>query len=331
MNLQSYGISGVLDTLSKAELVGLVPYFIDRHPREELVVIGAFGGEPRAWTTWPLPALASGETRRSLARDWAGNEFDQLYLIGYSTRERETAALINQLHTELKAEGLTSVCVKGDLIVHGRQWGYTVYGACVDGYGTPQTVTIPDPATGRVEGLLFRAACRKRYAAARLRPLDPAGAEEATQIAAKCRIGRSSLVDPDRMAGDDVGRYHNALSSPSSLSLFGAVALGIAAAANTGLVAEAMDDILNSERNALEVWSEVARCSTGTERATAAALAALAAWNDRDEAAVAFAEVALDTDAESALAWAIWNLVGTGTAPEHARTSVRADLEAVAR
>lgn len=327
MNLQSYGSSGVLDTLSEGELIGLIPYILDRNPREELVIIATFGGEPRAWTTWPLAALAAGEARRSLARDWAGSEFDQLYLIGYSTNVRDTAVLINRLHTELRNDGFQTASELCNLVVNGRQWGYASYGGELD--GCTETVTAPDPARGRAEGLLFRAACRKRYAAARLRPLDPAGIEKAARIAARCRSDRAK-IDPVSMADADAGRYLDALANPSGLSLLGAVALGVAVDEDAQLAADAMEGILNGRTGTLEVWTWVARCSTGTARATAAALAALAAWHDRDEAAVAFAEIALDTDAESALAWAIWHLVGTGTAPEHARTNLRVDLEAVA-
>lgn len=329
MNLQAYGTSGVLDTLSEAELIGLVPYILDRNPREELVIIATLGGEPRAWTTWPLPVLTSGDARRNLARDWAGSEFDQLYLFGYGTNIHDTAALINRLHTELKIDGLQTASEHRNFVVHSHQWGYASYGGQLDGREGTGTVIAPDPAQGRAEGLLFRAACRKRYAAARLRPLDPTGAEKAARIAARCRTDRAKM-DPVNMTEADEGRYRKALANPAALSLLGAVALGVAAAEDAGFAADAMDGILNGSTGALEVWSEVARCSTGTARATAAALAALAAWQDRDEAAVAFAEIALDADAESGLAWAVWHLMSTGAAAEHARTNVRADLEAVA-
>jgi hypothetical protein len=329
VNLQAYGTSGVLDTLSEAELIGLVPFILDRNPREELVIIATFGGEPRAWTTWPLAALGSGETRRSLARDWAGNEFDQLYLIGYGTDILDTAVLINRLHTELATAGLQTTSEHRNFVVDSRQWGFAAYGGQLDGYEGTGTVVAPDPARGRAEGLLFRAACRKRYAAARLRPLDPSQGEKAARIAARCPADRAK-IDPVSMAEADAGRYRDALADPSALSLLGAVALGIAADEDAGFAADAMDGILDGQPGALEVWTWVARCSTGTARATASALAALAAWQDGDEAATAFAEIALDAEAESGLAWAVWHLMNTGAAPEHARTNVRADLETVA-
>jgi hypothetical protein len=322
VNLQAYGISGVLDTLSPAELVGLVPYFIDRHPKEELVVIGAFGGEPRAWTTWPLPALEAADARRSLARDWASGEFDQLYLIGYSTRARQTCALINRLHGELTAEGTSTVHHNRSLVVNGQQWGYAGDGARVDASGNAGAVAVPDPGQGRAEGLLFRAACRKRYAAAQLRGLDPDQAAKAIRIATRCHADRAKVINPIRQADADESRYRSAMDKPFELSLKSAVALGIAATQNPDLAAEAMDDILDGRASAIDVWIEVARCSTGHERATAAALAAMAAWQEHAPSAVAFAEIALDADTESALAWAVWHLVGTRAAPEHVRPAV---------
>ncbi|WP_166659608.1 DUF4192 family protein [Glycomyces sp. NRRL B-16210] len=318
----------MLDTLSGAELIGLAPYILERRPHEKLVIIGTYGGEPRAWTTWPLAALESGDTRRSMARDWATSEFDRLYLIGYSTSQSDTAARINQLHTELRDEGLETVNVTRNFVVNGRQWGYASYGGLVDGYEGTATVIAPDPVRGRVEGLLFRTSCRKRYAAARFNSLDPAAVEKAARIATQCHIDRDKVANPNRQAEIDEGRYRQALANPSAMTVLGAVALGIAAAQNVDLAADAVDDILDGAPAALDLWSEVARWSTGAARTTATALAALSAWKDRDEAAVAFAEIALDADPESGLAWAVWHVVSTGAAPEHVRAC--ADFEAVA-
>jgi hypothetical protein len=329
VNLQAYGISGVLDTLSEAELIGLIPYILERHPKEELVVIGAHGGEPRAWTTWPLAALAQGESCRSLARDWAGAEFDQLYLIGYSTDAGAAAARINQIHTELQTVATAKVEASRNLVVCGRNWGFAAFGGQLDGYEGTGTIAFPDPAQGRLEGLLFRTACRKRYATARLRPLEPELAAKAARIAQRCRTDRAKVPNPLRQAESDEGRYRDALGDPQGLSMKSAVALGIALAADTDLAATAIDHILiNGDTRALEVWIEVARFATGTERAASAALAALAAWQAGDDAAVALAEAAIDADPESAFAWSVWHLAGAGIAPSNVRPFLGVDAEA---
>jgi hypothetical protein len=125
----------------------------------------------------------------------------------------------------------------------------------------------------------------------------------------------------------DPAQPHSTPPRPSRTNLVlgiaaGLFALGIAATQNPDLAAEAMDDILDGRVSAIDVWIEVARCSSGPERAAAAALAAMAAWQEHEPSAVAFAEIALDADTESALAWAVWHLVGTGAAPEHVRPAV---------
>ncbi|WP_335988557.1 DUF4192 family protein [Glycomyces sp. MUSA5-2] len=315
MNLQAYGISGVLDTRTEAELIGLVPYILERHPKEELVILGAYGGEPRAWTAWPLAALDAGEPRSSIARTWASEEFDQLHFIAYSADTDAAATRLNGLHDQLRDTGCESVDPARNLVVTGRSWGYAAFGGLLDAYEGTGTITAPDPAQGRIEGLMFRAACRKRYALARLRPRDAASAAKAARIAIRCRTNRADAADPLAQAEADERCYHRALRDPRSLNTTSAVALGVAVAANTDLAATAIDDISSGHAHALEVWTEAARHATGTDRAPSTALAALAAWQAGDDAAAAFAEAAVDADSESVLAWAAVHLIGTGIQP----------------
>jgi len=315
VNLQAYGISGVLGTVTEAELLGLVPYILERHPKEELVILGAYGGEPRAWTTWPLAALDAGEPRDSIARTWASDEFDQLHLIAYSADTDAAAAQLNRIHTQLREAGVESVDPARNLVVTGHDWGYAAFGGRLDAYEGTGTITVPDPARGRIEGLMFRAACRKRTALYRLRPLDAASADKVARLAIRCRTDRAQVPDPIRQAEADEDRYRAALGDPRGLGMLGAAALAVAVAADSDLASLAIDHIRTGAANALELWTNVARHAVGTERAPSTALAALAAWQTGDEAAAAFAEAAVDADPESALAWAAVHLIGTGIQP----------------
>ena len=318
MNLQSYGISGVLDTLEPAEVVGLPTYIFERPLNQELVVIGAFGGEPRAYTSWPMAALTAAESRMSLARDWAGDEFDAIYLIGYHTEVDVAATAVIRSRAALDEIGVKTVTRVRSLVATRAQWAFAD-DVDRDNAAPLAAIVRPDPAQGRLEALLFRAACRKRYAARVLRPLDGDRAMDSEGITAKCRADRAKYTDSVLLADHDARLYRRCMADPLGPSMHCAIALGIAAAANTDVVSDAIDDILDGSDHARMLWCKVARDTTGTERATAAALAALSAWNESDEAAIVFAEIALDADTDNPLAWTVWNLTCTGAAPESVR------------
>ncbi|WP_026931888.1 DUF4192 family protein [Glycomyces tenuis] len=318
MNLQSYGISGVLDTLEPAEMVGLPTYIFERPLNQELVVIGAFGGEPRAYTSWPMAALTAAESRMSLARDWAGDEFDAIYLIGYHTEADVAASAVVRARAALDEIGVKTVTRVRSLAATRTQWAFAD-DVHRDDAAPLAAIVRPNPAQGRLEALLFRAACRKRYAARVLRPLDGDRAATAERIAAKCRADRAEYTDPALQADHDERLYRRCMADPLGPSMPCAIALGIAAVANPDVVSDAIDDILEGSDRAHMLWCQVARETTGTERATAAALAALSAWSEGDEVAIVFAEIALDADPDGPLAWTVWNLTCTGTAPESVR------------
>src|SRR5690606_31643393 len=106
--------------------------------------------------------------------------------------------------------------------------------------------------------------------------------------AERIRREREAIGDHREQLAADVALYQQCLAC-NELSEDQAIALGIAAAANAELRSWLVNCALHFPDGAGHMWCEIASHCEGTERAVAGALAALSAWAEGEDSALATA------------------------------------------
>ncbi|WP_335986627.1 DUF4192 family protein [Glycomyces sp. MUSA5-2] len=306
--MRSYGIYEHLDTLPTSALAGFAPYLRTTLGAAELVAIGTCEGRPVDLECRPMADFERPEQMAAFRDRWAASNATELYAVAFSPDRRDGAIVLDRVMTNLLA-------VRPDL-VDGHQWIVAASGRWsfvadeLEERNRRFAVAFPedDPAAV-VAAVRLRAAAV--YEAQLQRFAFPAAADAAA-VQAWCDLRRHEREQrpvSDRTAVD-AGLYYACAQAPQ-VSAQDATALGVAVADNAELRSWLVGHVLTAEDWHGRMWTQVASYLGGTERAVAAALAALAAWAEGLDAGAA-AEVALAADPDCDLARAVAALIATG-------------------
>ncbi|GAB4001607.1 hypothetical protein GCM10029992_37590 [Glycomyces albus] len=311
MNLQSYLATADLGSLSNADVAGLAPYFIGRPVSNEVVVIAASAERPYLTRAVPINGLGDEFTCGIAAAYWAHSSADRFYLIGHADESDVAAAAITGLGEALQPSGSDRELYLIHLDPTRARWH--------DPFDeTPEWEPIqrPDPLAGRLAALVFHTAAvatREAEAFAPRRSRFPG--HELSEYQGGIAMLRSYVPDSPQRADADRQQLECVLDAKEADTAVDLVYLGLALESNPGLTQAALARIWDAETEAdagVAVWTEIARITRGSVRATACALAALAAWRHEDPLAPIAAREAVEADADCPIAQAAVAIVASG-------------------
>lgn len=311
--MESYVFTQNFDTLEPGVLAGFAPYLRTRVDVPELAAIGTTGGRPVDLACWPLEAFELPGGAAAFRDYWARSAASGLHLIAISPDRKDGAIAIDRIATNLATARPDLVDAYRCLVVAAGRWSYAA--DLLDGPGRLHPVAFTeDDAAAVVAAMAVRAGVRRAGEARRLTSTRAPEESEEQMLAAwatEIRDARAAIDHHERIAAD-VDHYQRC-AEIGELPAREAVRLGIAVADNAALRSWLVGRLLDGrDRNEGWLWREVAAYLDGTERATACALAALAAWTRGEDLAAAAAAEALEADSDCALALAVWELTDTG-------------------
>lgn len=311
--MESYVFTQNFDTLEPGVLAGFAPYLRTRIDVPELVAIGTCEGRPVDLACWPLEAFELPGGAAAFRDYWSRSAATGLHLIAISPDRKDGAIAIDRIATNLATARPDLIDAYRCLVVAAGRWSYV--GDLLDGPGRLHPVAFAeDDAAAVVAAVAVRAGVRRAGETRRLAPTVPMDEDELRGVrffTKELREAWGTLGSHERTAAD-VDHYQWC-DAADELSARNAVRLGIAAADNPEFRSWLVGRLLHGPvRDEGRLWREVAAYLEGTERATACALAALAAWTRGEDLAAAAAAVAVEADSDCALALAVWELTDTG-------------------
>ncbi|WP_026930158.1 hypothetical protein [Glycomyces tenuis] len=307
--MRSYSFGTDFDELDPAVLAGFAPYLRTRTHDTSLVAVGTRHGQPVDAASWPLAALAMPGGCAQFGDYWTRSEAQALYLVAVTVDCPHGAAVIGHATAALTAVRPDLIDTYRYLVTGSGRWAYAH--DLLDGCERLRPVAFHDDVTAAIEALSVRAAVRRWGELRRLRPLEAEAMRRVRSRAQQIQRERAEIDDHHGQTVIDMLHYQ-ACASADQLSEDEAIALGIAAAANSDLRSWIVGRILYTAEGNSRMWCQVASYSEGTERAIAGALAALTAWTCGEDVAMVAAEAALEADEDCALAWTVWGLLETG-------------------
>nr|WP_277605362.1 DUF4192 family protein [Glycomyces sp. L485] len=316
--MQSYVACGDIASLEPGEILGLVPYLIGRQPVAELVGIGLRNDRPCALRTKRLPAILGNPTgAEQFAYWWRATGTDELRLIAYGPELADGFEALSRAIAALAACGITDQARPLVVTPDRHRWAYFEDRTLESDPGELPEIDCPRPAWGRLGALAFHTACTAAREAEALAPLADAQTRRECAQAQQLATDLLAVTDAaEAPPGDDRPHLEAAMRSETAPPAAEAVYLGVALATDPGLCDFAVQAIWEADTAAeahLGLWCQIACHTTGTPRAVAAALAALAAWRGEDPLVAEAVRAAREADKFGlAIVEAVEAIVGTG-------------------
>jgi hypothetical protein len=313
VNLQSYFATAELASLDEGELPGLIPFLIGRPLCDEVAIIATIAGRPFMLRTVPLSSLGDELACGIAAAYWAHTGVDCIWLIGHGTEGNHAVAAIEGLAAAFAPRGW---CDQHRLIhidPKGRNWRYVHEDDELD-WGP---ISAPDPLTGALAALAFHTTRVATSEAEALAPPRSSRVREANaETQSHMELLREATGDRTELAEADRAALGHALTTEAtSLRPDTVISLGVVLATDPALMRCALAHIWESPTDAGSgtwLWIAIAKHTTGTARAVACALAALATWRFEDPLAPIAAREALTADPHCPIAIAASTIVTSG-------------------
>ncbi|GAB4001336.1 hypothetical protein GCM10029992_36530 [Glycomyces albus] len=241
---------------------------------------------------------------------------DRLWLVGVSEDFTDVATAVGRLLDYLDIQDHNRfLAVTPDF----KRWGYVIDHIEDTDPDCCEDTDYLLPQTARLAALSIHASCTRHLDAVSL--LEPAegDVEEHAALQGKLAQLRHLIVGGPSLEYIDRCSLIGCLDSPGPITQAEAVNLGLALTESRLLVDLAVERILTAENAGqvrLDLWCRITSATSGQARATAAALAALAAWRTGDPIAGPACEAAIEADPTLGLARQVDDLLASGIGPE---------------